>query len=149
MKLLSNDYTNPNTNPRTLTTLTLTLTDPHDAFESFCSPVFCTLYRITSGSELEPLVLIHASLRTVLNVLVTTHHNISHIFENKGVFDWALGPIKVNFAAVLAAIPAVYIAELAELSASLGLSSHFHADDTQLYTWGLHRQLHISGIEWN
>jgi len=36
VKLLSNDYTNPNTNPRTFTTLTLTLTDPYSAFESFC-----------------------------------------------------------------------------------------------------------------
>jgi len=40
MKFLSNDYTNPNTNPKTLTTLTLTLTDPHNAFESFCAPIF-------------------------------------------------------------------------------------------------------------
>src|SRR6218665_3947301 len=35
------------------------------------------------------------------------------------------------------------------LSVSLGLSSHFYADDSQLYTWGLHRQLHSSGIEWS
>jgi len=41
MKFPSNDYTNPNTNPKALTTLTLTLTDPHGAFESFCVPVFC------------------------------------------------------------------------------------------------------------
>jgi len=41
VKFLSNDYTNPNTIPRTLKTLTLTLTDPHDAFESFCAPVVC------------------------------------------------------------------------------------------------------------
>ena len=40
---LSNDYTNPNTNPKTLTTLTLTLTDPRDAFECFCAPIFCDL----------------------------------------------------------------------------------------------------------
>src|SRR6218665_3915123 len=45
MKFLSNDYTNPNTNPRTLTTLTLTLTDPHNAFESWCAPVFCDFIR--------------------------------------------------------------------------------------------------------
>jgi len=38
---MSHDYTNPNTNPKTLTTLALTLTDRHDAFESFCTPVFC------------------------------------------------------------------------------------------------------------
>jgi len=41
VKFLSNDYTNPNTNQKTLTTLILTLTDPHDAFEKFCAPVFC------------------------------------------------------------------------------------------------------------
>jgi len=29
-KFVSNDYTNPNTNPKTLTTLTWTLTDRHD-----------------------------------------------------------------------------------------------------------------------
>src|SRR6218665_1567656 len=33
--------TYPNTNPRALTTLTLTLTDPYSAFESFCAPIFC------------------------------------------------------------------------------------------------------------
>jgi len=38
-----NDYTNPNT--KTLTTLALTLTDPHDAFDSFCAPVFCDFVR--------------------------------------------------------------------------------------------------------
>ena len=41
VEFLSNDYTNPNTNPKTLTTLALTLADHHDAFESFCEPVFC------------------------------------------------------------------------------------------------------------
>lgn len=34
------DYTNT-TNPKTLSTLNLTITDPHDTFESFCRPVFC------------------------------------------------------------------------------------------------------------
>src|SRR6218665_3592579 len=29
-----------------------------------------------------------------------------------------------------------YTADLGELAASLGLSSHFYADDSQLYTWG-------------
>ena len=43
----------------------------------------------------------------------------------------------------------LYSADLGELAASLGLSSHFYADDSQLYTWGLHRQLHSSGIEWS
>ena len=38
MKFLSNDYTYHNTNLKTLTTLTLTLTDPHDAFESYWVP---------------------------------------------------------------------------------------------------------------
>jgi len=28
-----NDYTNPNINPRTLTTLTMTLTDPHNCYK--------------------------------------------------------------------------------------------------------------------
>ena len=38
---LSNDYTNP----KTLTTLALTLADHYDAFESFCAPVFCDFVR--------------------------------------------------------------------------------------------------------
>ena len=42
---MSNDYTNPNTNPKTLTTLTLTLTDSYSALESFCVPVFCDFVR--------------------------------------------------------------------------------------------------------
>jgi len=49
------DYTNPTTNPRTFTTLTLTLADTHDPFESFCAQVFCD-YGTTSESELGPLV---------------------------------------------------------------------------------------------
>jgi len=31
VKFVSNDYINPKTNPQTITTLYLTLTDPHDA----------------------------------------------------------------------------------------------------------------------
>ena len=38
-------YSNNNTNPKTLTTLTLTLADPHGAFESFCAPAFCDFIR--------------------------------------------------------------------------------------------------------
>jgi len=41
VEFLSNDYTNPNTNPKTLTTLALTLADHHNAFESFHAPAFC------------------------------------------------------------------------------------------------------------
>src|SRR6218665_675429 len=44
-EFLSNDYTNPNTNPKTLTTLALTLADHHDAFESCCARVFCDFAR--------------------------------------------------------------------------------------------------------
>src|SRR6218665_3308753 len=41
-KFLSNDYTRPNINPKTLTTLIpLTLTENHGAVESFCAPAFC------------------------------------------------------------------------------------------------------------
>ena len=42
---MSNDYNNPNANPKTLTMLNLTLTDPHDAFEICCAPVFCEFIR--------------------------------------------------------------------------------------------------------
>ena len=45
VEFLSNDYTNPNTNPKTLTTLALTLADHHDAFESFCARVFWDFVR--------------------------------------------------------------------------------------------------------
>src|SRR6218665_3144522 len=44
----------------------------------------------------------------------------------------------------------LYTADLGELAASLGLSYHFYADDSQLYTRGdLHQQLHSSGVEWS
>jgi len=56
VKFLFNDNTNPNTNPKTLTTLNLTQTDLHDAFESFCEPAFCDFIRNYSGSEFGPLV---------------------------------------------------------------------------------------------
>ena len=45
VKFLSTDYNNPNTNPKTLTTLALTLTDHHNSFESFCALVFCDFVR--------------------------------------------------------------------------------------------------------
>ena len=45
MKFLSNDYANPNTNPKILSALILTLTDPNAAFGSFCGPVFCDFIR--------------------------------------------------------------------------------------------------------
>src|SRR6218665_320522 len=45
LKFLSNDYTNNNTNPKTLTTLILTLPDRHGAFESFCALAFCDFVR--------------------------------------------------------------------------------------------------------
>src|SRR6218665_3006570 len=45
VEFLSNDYTNPNTNPKTLTMLALTLADHHDAFKSFFAPVFWDFVR--------------------------------------------------------------------------------------------------------
>jgi len=45
VEVLSNDYTNPNTNPKTFTTLAHTLADHHDAFECFLTPVFCDFVR--------------------------------------------------------------------------------------------------------
>src|SRR6218665_3620174 len=50
VEFLSNDHTNPNTNPKTLTTLALTIADHQDAFESFYAPVFCDFVRIYSCS---------------------------------------------------------------------------------------------------
>ena len=41
VECMSNGYTNP----KTLTMLALTLTDLHDAFESFCVPEFCDFVR--------------------------------------------------------------------------------------------------------
>src|SRR6218665_2277315 len=43
VKFVSNDYSNPNTNPKTLTTLALT--EAHDAFDSFFAPVCCDFVR--------------------------------------------------------------------------------------------------------
>src|SRR6218665_1739528 len=53
-KFLSNDYTNPNTNPKTLTAGILTY--PDDAIESFCAPAFCDFIRNYSGTDVCPLV---------------------------------------------------------------------------------------------
>jgi len=39
MKCVSNDYTNPTTNPKTLMTLVLTLTDPHGLIKNFFSAI--------------------------------------------------------------------------------------------------------------
>src|SRR6218665_502022 len=39
--------------PRTLTTLTLTLTDHHDAFESLCAPLFCDFIQNYFAPKLE------------------------------------------------------------------------------------------------
>src|SRR6218665_3813475 len=39
---------------------------------------------------------------------------------------WVLGPL----------LFLLYMADVGELAASLGLSSHFYAADSQLYTWG-------------
>src|SRR6218665_997284 len=55
-KFLSNDYTNSNTNPKTLTAGILTLTYPDDAFESFCAPAFCDFIRNYSPTDVCPLV---------------------------------------------------------------------------------------------
>src|SRR6218665_2928386 len=52
---LSNYYTHPNTTPKTLTAGILTLTYHHDAFESFCAPVFCDFIRNYSGTYVGPL----------------------------------------------------------------------------------------------
>jgi len=49
VKFLSYDYTNPSTNPKTLTTLTLTVTDPPDSFESFCAQLFYDFIRNYAG----------------------------------------------------------------------------------------------------
>src|SRR6218665_1573266 len=39
MKCVSNDYTNPTTNPKILMTLTLTLTNPHGLIKKFLSAI--------------------------------------------------------------------------------------------------------------
>src|SRR6218665_4055632 len=45
VKFMSSNYTNPNSSPKTLTTLTLTLIDPHGDLASFCAPAFCDFVR--------------------------------------------------------------------------------------------------------
>src|SRR6218665_3550223 len=54
VEFLSNDYTNPNTNPKTLTTLALTLADHHELLKACVRRNFVTLYRtITSPSTVQ------------------------------------------------------------------------------------------------
>src|SRR6218665_3146868 len=50
VEFLSNDYTNPNTNPKTFTTPVLTLADQHDAFLRW---YFVTLYGTTAPSTVQ------------------------------------------------------------------------------------------------
>src|SRR6218665_651305 len=50
VEFLSNDYTNPYTKSKNFTTLSLTLAEHHDAFESFCAPVFCDFVRNYSST---------------------------------------------------------------------------------------------------
>jgi len=45
VECMSNYYANPDTNPKTLTTLSLTLTEHQDAYESFYAPVLCDFAR--------------------------------------------------------------------------------------------------------
>ena len=47
MKFVSNDYSNPNNNPKILTTLALTLTDPMTLLIAFVLWYFVILYRTT------------------------------------------------------------------------------------------------------
>src|SRR6218665_2071478 len=56
VSFLSNDYTNPNTNPKTLMASILTLTYPDDAFESFCALAFCDFILNYSRTDVCPLV---------------------------------------------------------------------------------------------
>src|SRR6218665_514398 len=42
----------------------------------------------------------------------------------------------------------LYTADVGELAASLGLSSHFYADDSQLYTWGHPSRPSSVGLQW-
>src|SRR6218665_983230 len=65
MKFLSNAYTNPNTNPKTLTTGILTLNDCHDAFESFNTPVFYDFIRNYFLSDSETFGLLDTSLKYI------------------------------------------------------------------------------------
>src|SRR6218665_1122609 len=43
----------------------------------------------------------------------------------------------------------LYTADVGELAASLGLSSHFYADDLQLYTWGHPSTDGLQRAEWS
>ena len=64
MKFLFNayTYTNPNTNPRTLTADILTINDRHNDFESFCALVFCDFIRNYFLLEFESFGLLDTSI---------------------------------------------------------------------------------------
>jgi len=69
VEFLSNVYTNP----KTLTTLALTLADHHDAFESPCAPVFCDFARNYSctvdGAVVASLLLLLSDYASAINGL--------------------------------------------------------------------------------
>jgi len=66
---MSTDYTNPNTNPKTITTLALTLTDPHGAFESFCAPELCDFVRNYSCTVDGAVVISYFILKSLLRTV--------------------------------------------------------------------------------
>jgi len=59
-----NDYTNPNTNPTTLTKLTLTLTNPHDIYKEI-------LYVIRSFKPQTTHKVVNLCLMTKLTLILT------------------------------------------------------------------------------
>src|SRR6218665_2829434 len=71
VEFLSNDYTNPNTNPKTPTTFALTLADHHDAFESFSAPVFCDFVRNYSCTVNGVVVTLLINMTIMLHYVLT------------------------------------------------------------------------------
>ena len=58
VKFMSNDYTNPNTNPKTLTTLTLTLTDHDETFEKILDAVGIWTWKTWTRLRWKPVTLL-------------------------------------------------------------------------------------------
>ena len=76
MKFMSNAYTNHNTNPKILTAGILTLNDRHDAFESFCAPVFGDFIRNYFLSDSETVGFLDTSFLTSISLVINLQISI-------------------------------------------------------------------------
>jgi len=99
VKFLSNDYTNPNTNPKTIATLTLTVTDPHEDFESACERIFCDFiwnYSCTvDGAIVTSLQQVEQTMWTSVHSNLINYKNTHHLTFRRHTWHRRHLPVEV------------------------------------------------------